>query len=108
MNQLSADGKRSSTCGFEAGSFAQTHLSYTDYMYRTQIKCKTSWLRFSHSGAVEADAPEHSWWEEWVPYTYRVQGRQKLALRSAAFGTWLSVTREGEAWQILRIAVRVR
>lgn len=58
-----------------------------------------TWLRATEKGAVEADAPEHSWWEEWVPYTYRVQGRQKLALRSAAFGTWLSVTREGEVVQ---------
>ena len=49
-------------------------------------------------GAVEADAPEHSWWEEWVPYTYSVEGKRKLALRSAAFGTWLSVTKEGAAW----------
>jgi len=34
-----------------------------------------------------------------VPYRYSVQGKAKLALRSAAFGTWLSVTSEGATWQ---------
>ena len=33
-----------------------------------------------------------------VPYRYSVQGKAKLALRSAAFGTWLSVTSEGATW----------
>ena len=58
-----------------------------------------TWLTANDQGTVEADAPEHSWWEEWVPYRYSVEGKAKIALRSAAFGTWLSVTCEGEVTQ---------
>ncbi|CAJ1353232.1 unnamed protein product [Effrenium voratum] len=58
-----------------------------------------TWLSATEKGAVEADALESNWWEEWVPYNYRVQGKAKVALRSAAHGTWLSVTKEGEVTQ---------
>ena len=36
-----------------------------------------------------------------MPYNYRVQGKAKVALRSAAHGTWLSVTKEGAPGQAL-------
>ncbi|CAE7267935.1 unnamed protein product [Symbiodinium sp. CCMP2456] len=58
-----------------------------------------TWLTATEKGAVQADAPDPSWWEEWVPYSYQVNGKSKLALRSAAHGTWLSVTQEGEVIQ---------
>ncbi|CAE7239974.1 exgA [Symbiodinium pilosum] len=58
-----------------------------------------TWLTATEKGAVQADAPEPSWWEEWVPYSYSVDGKSKVALRSAAHGTWLSVTQDGEVIQ---------
>jgi len=58
-----------------------------------------TWLTATEKGAVQANAPDPSWWEEWVPYSYQVGGKSKLALRSAAHGTWLSVTQDGEVVQ---------
>ena len=37
-----------------------------------------------------------------VPYRYSVEGKAKIALRSASFGTWLSVTCEGVPWQFFK------
>jgi len=66
----------------------RTALRGTAGQWLSAHKCGAVWLQH------EAD-----WWEQWVPYRYRVDGDLRIALRSAAHGTWLSVTDSGHVGQ---------
>ena len=66
--------------------------------WRYQQRLRVQNLDLHHFASICSNAQ--------VPYRYSVQGKAKLALRSAAFGTWLSVTSEGAPQQRLASFLR--
>jgi len=60
---------------------------------------ETLWLSAHKDGGVCLVEDEASWSEEWVPYRYRVDGELRVALRSSARGTWLTVDEGGKVSQ---------